>query len=57
MSEKTKARVGIVVEFVLSCVWHVFAGLYEYIKYVAEGWVNEAREAKKEWVTSDLISG
>ncbi len=55
MSEKTKARVWVVGDFVLSCVWHVFAGLYEWIKYVAAGWASEWAQAKTGWAAADAL--
>ena len=49
MKNGTKAKLEIAVDFTASCIWHVFEGLYEWIKYVGKNWVAEWQSAAKDW--------
>jgi hypothetical protein len=55
MKSSTKEKLKISASLVLSCIWHVFEGLYEWIVFVADAWGSEWRSAKNDWAIADAM--
>ena len=55
MKSSTKEKLKIGASFALSCIWHVFEGLYEWIVFVADAWTSEWRSAKNDWAVANAM--